>query len=106
MSKRNPGLEALRRVGLFTVMADIFEKYVRHPAAKNGMPFIRVHGRGRRMHKGAAGLYSAKLSHRLCTGHSGSARLCTRKERKYAARGYGYIAPQKKREWIPAKEDA
>ena len=36
---------------------------------------------------------TSKLWHRLTVGHTGAAKLCTRKERQYAKRGYGYVTP-------------
>jgi hypothetical protein len=57
------------------------------------------HGRGRYALRGEGrgGKPGAKLYHRLSTGHKGELPLPTRKERKYFARGYGWIEPEAKK---------
>jgi len=50
--------------------------------------------------RGGTGAAGSKLWHRLTTGHSAAAGWPGRRARQYAARGYGYIAPEPKK--VPA----
>lgn len=51
------------------------------------------HGRGTHGQRGLVGAPGAKLWHRLSTRHSRAAGWPGRRVRQYAARGYGYQAP-------------
>ena len=88
---KNRGIFAIMAMALSGLLAKgkhLFEREPKHRSRKT----VMTHGRGKsvRSRNRRAG---SKLWHRLTVGHSACARLATRKTRRYALRGYGYIAP-------------